>query len=802
MDQIFQKIIKQILDKRNKNTLSNLAAKIPDEGFIPYVCNYDANTILTKSGELLQIIKIDNLTSYSISSQIMSIRDSLRDALIEHIADNKFALWLHTIRRKKDITPKGEFKEYFADLVNDIWVEENELNNQLLNELYITVIIEGTQTSIKNLNTFWHSFSYITIQSMYKSHLKSSSQKLTEVTAKILVDLSEYGATLLGIKEVDGKLYNEATKFFGQLSNLTKTDYPLFAHEISDDLTDYKIAFGNKEIEISNQESKNFASIISLKEYQEIELATIDKFLQLPIEFIITQSIDFIVSKKDLEPFEYQNYILKLSEDENLRQASGIANLTDNSNKSKVNFSSLQTTIMVINNNLNNLQQDINLILEQTQELGIIAIREDVFLEHCFWAQLPANFRFLHRQKIANINRVGGFFNLGSFPTGNTNKKQGQAVTVLRTVLDTPYFFNFYNSSIGNTVIIGPKKSGKTTLLNFLLTQARKFNYQLFYLDDNQSSECFIRALWGSYFKFQIDDISLKDQEESKIKEDFLKLNPLLLPKTNENKLFLSKWFSYLLAFSKEPVNDQELALIPVIIDKIFANQVVNFSAACKYFDNLETKNIYERLKIWHDGGKLSYIFEHEEESDLSNLINGFDLSIISQYKPILLPVVTYILQRIEIAVTNLKTNKLANIIVLDNAWKLIDNKIFAPLLSSWLTRMKQKNTIIIFVIEDIDQLLFNNIAADLRTNLETEIYLPNQEPNQYYQSIFQLSEEEINILHSMEVEQRHFLFKHNNDSVISSFNINSCPEIIKILSSDDITLTAMQEVIKANFNS
>ncbi len=796
-----EKLIKLLLTKKPRNDSANLVSKTAAEDFIPYVCNYDHNTILTKNGDLLQIIKIDNFGHDPYSTEIISIREALRDAITTHIKDTKFGLYFHTIRRKKDISLKATYNEYFANLVNDAFVKESQLDNQLVNELYITIVIEGISSSITNFNTFWHSFSYMTIHQLHKNHLYNSHQKLLEAATKILVDLNEYGAKLLGISEIDGILYSDFANFFGKILNLKDQNYQLQPNEIANDLSNHKIAFGDRDIEIRDDVSKNFAAILSLKEYHEFEIPILDKLLQLPIEFIITQSFDFNVSKKDLEFIEYQNYILQLSEDEDLRQISGIASLIENNHGAKTDFGNLQTTIMIINYNLERLQKDVEQILENSENLGSILIREDIFLEHCFWSQLPANFQFLRRQKVMNIGNIAGFCNLTRYPAGKVSDADGnQAITILKTVLDTAYFFDFFGQDskkdLGHSAIIGPKKSGKTTLINFLLTQAKKSNQQIFYFDHNRSSECFIRALWGNYLKFVSKKTEENQDDQNNQPTNILKLNPLLLAKNTKNQQFLANWFGYLVAYAREPIADEELNLIPSIIEQIYADNVTDFSAACKYFDQEATENIYNRLKIWQAEGKLSHIFNHQQESDLSSfLTNGFDLSEIFNYPAIMMPVFTYLLHKIEINLGQTKT-----LIILDNSWQLIDNKIFAPLLSNFLQRMQQKNSAVIFILEEIEQIIFENVANEFKKNLATEIYLPNPKPNQYYQTVFGLNDEEINIIESMQSSEHHFLFKNDRDAVISYFNLNSAPEIIKILAADEVTLTAMNEVIAASF--
>ena len=343
----------------NNNTSTKIEAKKQDSGFIPYVCHYNPNTILTKNGELLQVIRITGFKNDSIISEMIALRDAVRDSIASNVKDNKVAFWFHTIRRRKNIVPRGEFHDFFSSEVNKKWNENYKWNDQYVNELYITIIVEGLDTSIVNFNAFLRSFSYFTTRSLHKKYLEESYKKLSKIVTSILVDIEEYGAKLLGIKEWDGILYSEPMRFFGKIINLYEDRYPLAVNDISEDLVSHKIAFGNRELEVIGYNHKNFAAMLSLKEYQETPLSSLDKILQSPFEFIISQSFDFTFSKKEFEAYEYQNHILEVSGDEDFRHVSGAANFIESNTGSPNDYGKLQTTIMFINKTLDGLEKDI-----------------------------------------------------------------------------------------------------------------------------------------------------------------------------------------------------------------------------------------------------------------------------------------------------------------------------------------------------------------------------------------------------------------------------------------------------------
>jgi type IV secretion system protein VirB4 len=190
----------------------------------------------------------------------------------------------------------------------------------------------------------------------------------------------------------------------------------------------------------------------------------------------------------------------------------------------------------------------------------------------------------------------------------------------------------------------------------------------------------------------------------------------------------------------------------------------------------------------------LGYIFGSSNEIDWSDQIIAFDLTEIQAQKPVLIPVVNYLLHRIELSLDGSPA-----IIVLNEAWDLVDNIVIGPVITDFLNRMKQKNCIVIFASQDIDHVGASEISAEIKKSLTTEIFMPNHHIHQCYKSIFGLSDEEAEIVKVMHEEEHHFLFKCAGDSVIASLNPNNFIEFSKILAADEITLAAMEEVIEIN---
>ncbi len=766
-----------------KDEKKNILAQNPDENFIPYSIHYDAKTILTKNGELMQIIRVSGFSNTSVYAELIPLREAVRDSIRDHIKQTNFALWFSTIRRKKNISPDGEFADYFSNSINQTWEEINNLQNDYVNELYITVIIEGVDTSITNFKSLMGSFSKNGTRKLHESFLEKSLQSLTNATSGILSAISDYGAKILEIKEWEGVLYSEQMRFLGKICHLQERFYPVSAIDISEDLSANKIAFGNNEIEVLYGNNLSFATILSLKEYIEINIESLDKILQLPFEFVISQAFDFSYNESELVHFKYQDKILRISEDASFRDISGIANFFESVDGTATDYGKLQTTIMIISKTREELDRDVKLISEQFQALGVIVVREDLFTEDCFWSQLPANFRFLKRQKIVNSYKIAGFSSLYSFASGSISGNYwGPAVATFKTITNTPYFFSFHDGDQGHSMFLGKKSSGKTVLLNFILAQTRRFKSKIFYFDFDNKAKNFINMLGGFYY-----DLSYSDPQS----QECLKINPLDLNINPNFRKFLSEFFYSFIYKYKAGIPEEELQNITKIVDKILIDKCNKFSDAIKLFNTEETKKIYEILKFWEEP-VLARIFDHDREINWSDRIMGFDLTEYAEKDFIVVPILYYILYKIE----NIINEETPSIVVFKNAEKLLNNEIFTDKIINLLDRFKLKNCVVIFCFdaEDLNEETENLINL-VSQRVSSKFILSDFNVSEDLKNTLKISDEELRLINYFKNEERKFLLKFGDNSLVANFNLSQHKSLIRLLSSSFEDVAIVEEI-------
>jgi type IV secretion system protein VirB4 len=98
-----------MLQLKKRDSSKNAAAdkEFSASNYIPYDCHYDHRTILTKSKELMQVIKLDGFAFETVDDDEIDMRKAVRNSLLKSMTSGNIALWFHTVRRKKAAYPGG-----------------------------------------------------------------------------------------------------------------------------------------------------------------------------------------------------------------------------------------------------------------------------------------------------------------------------------------------------------------------------------------------------------------------------------------------------------------------------------------------------------------------------------------------------------------------------------------------------------------------------------------------------------------------------------------------------------------------
>jgi type IV secretion system protein VirB4 len=766
--------------QKTKSDEARLEAPVPS--FIPYACHFDACTLLTKNGQLLQTFKISGLSEKLVVTKGTDIRNKVRLAILDNIQSDKFSLWFHTVRRKANLDPKGEYKDIFSSLAHEAWCNKNYWRDKFVNELYVSILIDTDALQINSFGDFLQSFSFAMQKKRHMELLESSYLELNKEAQKCLEALADYGAHKLGIMVDEQGAYSELLQFFDKIIHLRDARNAVPLKDLSHYLATHKIAFGKDAFEVrDHNNNKFFGGILSVKEYHELPIEAMDKIMQLPQQLIVTEIVQFVPAKTALASFEYQKYIFEISGEKEYGKYCGLDDLFASNNNRPTDYAHHQINIAVIAEDFKQLESEIERIAKNLFNFGLIVIREDLHLEDCYWGQLPGNFKFLKRQSFIQSMLIGGFTCLHNFSMGDYKAHWGSAITLFRTVGGGPYFFNFHDKNQGHTAIIGQEHEARSTLVNFLLSQACKLSPHMFILDYGCGAKLLVKSISGEY---EVLDNSSTHQ-----------LNPLLLADNEINRKFLTKWLS--LVFYKfdlaTPLTNAQNEQITKCVEKIFSLSPPQRSIEA-ILDQISDEEVLQRLTSFHGSGRYARIFNTpSEQSD--NRIKAIDLSFLtSEKEELMLPLLSYLFH-----LFNTTLDGTPGIIVLNNLWHILRHPYFSTYLEQWLEYLTKNNAIVIFLGEINNKSAQDQHLIDILNKFfVTKIFLPNEKP-EIYQKTLNLSSEELEQIRSLKAFAREFMYKQGNKNVTCELNLAGLDFMIGIFGNQIDAEKLINEIIEKN---
>ena len=763
------KVEDNIIDDINTDTVYASGNINPD--VIPYACYYDEKTIITQNGELLSIIKIPSFI-LNKSENFYNLRRDLVDSFIKHSKiSNNLNFWFQTVRLPVNMIPDKQKYDGFivADKIIDKWNEHYKWDKQYANEIYISIVIAPEDKKVSAYLNFLKAINFTLLKNSKLREFLKMKKILSSVTNNIVKDLEKYSAETLTIKKIDNTYYSDHLRFFSTIINGDNKNIKLPIDELSHSLITKKIAYGKNIMQIYSKTESQHVAIISLKYCNNLLLSLLDKIIQLNQEMIITQSVTFIDEKPVNDEMMKFFEVLSLNEDPYILNASEIGNmLANNTDIEDKRICLSQVLIKLKAGSKEHLEKNVKSMFSVLNKIGVVAVREEMFMPTLFWSQLPGNFNFIKRFQKIPIYNAGMFTSLFNFPAGKMSGNYwGDAILVLKTALETPYFFSFHNDKNGNTLIIGAKQTKKTKYLNLLLMSAMKQTEKLIYLDNTNRSKIFINSLNGKYYF-----ITRQDSKKR------LYINPFKLEKNNENITFILDWLYTIIKNyddgmiamddNKTNLENEWLKLKEIIKNNI--NSINKIGDVLDIAKKEKMPEISEALNKWASPTGYGFIFNEDKGETLDlfgkERVVGINLNTIINNEELKTAIFKYIIHNILT-----KADGKPTILAIDESWLLFDNKYFAPNMPDILKQLYDKNIAIVATTSGADSYETSNIQAPVKKVFPTSIFLPNIKTTVYQKKIFGVKEEEARILSIMKEENGNILIKTPNNTIVSSID-------------------------------
>ena len=751
------------------------AQEMKQSTHIPYLRHVEDTIVTTKQGFLISVIKLSGLCFQTLDQSEINLRYHNRNTNIRGMGSSRFAIYGHVIRRAVAPEIAGEFENPFTRELDARYMASLAERRMFVNEIYMTIVRRPMQGKVGVVE---HLIDLFRSHTTGEEPIKAMQDDLRQMTAAIAHDFNAYGAQVLGIARRDGSVFSEISEFLAKLINgAEEAPMPLPRMSLDAYLPTKRLFFGSNAMEFRGalpQQSK-YGAVLSIKEYPPFTApGMLDGLLQVPHEFMLTLSFALKERSDALERMNKTGRQTSGSDFADTSIADDVDEARDRLASGKAVFGESHFSLLCLSDSIDGLNRTVHDLGAELARMNIVWVREDIYTENAFWAQLPGNFAHIARNALISSLNFSGFFSAHNFPSGQMKNLHWRTpIALLETTSQTAYYMNFHVHDLGNFTAIGPSGSGKTVLLNFLMAQAMRVKPtpRCLLFDKDRGAEVYVRALGGRY---QV----LTPGEPTG-------LNPFQLADTPENGTFLVQLLSFMLRPPGGPLSAAEASVISDAVNELFSLEREDRSLAVMS-ELLRGRirggmdDLASRLDPWLKELARGWLFNNpHDELDVGRQVVGFDMTKVLDDPEIRTAALLYIFHRVREILDGTPA-----LIFLDEGWRLLDDEVFVDFIKDMLKTIRKQNGIVGFGTQSASDVVASKVGPTLIEQTSTNIFFPNAKADDdSYVKAFKLSKREMDFIRTTAPELRCFLIRHAQDSVIAKMNLSGMPDLIKVLS-------------------
>jgi len=332
---------------------------------------------------------------------------------------------------------------------------------------------------------------------------------------------------------------------------------------------------------------------------------------------------------------------------------------------------------------------------------------------------------------------------------------QREALAIFETPHHLAYAFNLHVDDVGHTLVLGATGSGKSFLLNFIVTHAQKYEPLTVILDLGHSYRKLATLLGGSYL-----EVGLRHQE--------LRINPFALEPTPEHLHFLHALVRVLLegddGYRLSDLEDREVYESVENLYMLDESQRRLFTVA-----NLLPRALASRLHKWIEGGRYASLFDNLEDTLTVERLQVFDFEAMRAYPALLEPLLFYVLHRVVARIQDPRDASSLKLCVMDEAWRFIQHPTLRAYVQEGLKTWRKCNAAMVLATQTVEDFASADLLRTVVESCPTKLLLANPSlDRKRYTELFQLNEMEMDLLTGLIARQQILLKRPDLTKVLS----------------------------------
>ncbi|MEL6820032.1 MAG: type IV secretion protein [Pseudomonadota bacterium] len=735
---------------------------------LPYVSAINDKTILLKDGSLLGSFVVEGINADT--SDEMQIVE-LNQAMSKFISQQRSKIGFYINRLSHRDIPKFDSVDVdpFSREVDRRWQKYLDICGLRKRTTMVSIVLAPPQQATKLFNFFADSSEQL------RESMEARAEELNKVVETCI-------ATMEGAKPkrlaVSGGLWLGLMKFLID-GNLRLIKPGAKFAPLADIISNSMITFRGDSFlcEGGAPTETKFGSVISLKDYPTDTYPGIFDRLDLPYDLAITQSFTPIDNLSAQNKIALVRRQMAAAADAAVSLMAQLEVAEDNVASGRMVFGEHHCSAVVFGDSLEELETAVALVSRSLQESGAAYVRERYASRAVYFAQHAGNFQYRTRPAMISAANFTNMACMHAQPTGYSKEKSpwGDAVTIVPTARGEAFRFNFHlpgkkdSRTVGHTLVLGQTGSGKTLGTAFLLCQAQRLKPRIILFDKDNGFEMAVRCMGGSY-----QNVRLGIETG---------LNPMQAEADERGAAWLTDW---LVALAENDGSQLNSAQIDALSEAVSSNTTADPSL--QNFEQLrgqlrsvdDNGDLHMRLGRWDYDGQFGWMFGGKglDPMSFTDRITAFDLTEIFDNDMVRTAWLSYVFRRIERQVED----EYPTLIVLDEAWKLLDDSYFQSRLKDWMLTMRKKNVAVILLTQRVSHITQSAAGAGILESAVSRLIYPSMFNNEVELAPLALTSREAEFL-QMSNHGNHFaLYKSGDQSVVLDLalgGIGGCLDVL-----------------------
>lgn len=736
---------------------------------VPYVSLVNDWVVRLRDNSLMCCIRLEGLNAVTADQQVLDEASASFASIIAQLGPD-FVVYTHRVSRPvdhvKDLDPIRDGG--FSAAIDARW--SAGLKDSALRDRSLTVsLVKRRRLGVGSGIALFKPLK------LKEARDERDIEILGEAARFLRAALGQDGSRVLSAKAGD------LLGFLGSVQ--TAHEKPIFPSPglslVADDVISERVTFSDEGFELGDGPfGDRFGVIRAVKSYPVTSWATMLDEFAMCCDFVITQSFVPLGNNQAASLIERRRRTMRSTADVRAEAAEQLERLHERVLTREVSLGEHHMTVALMHPDRERLREIVSDLEGAASNLGIRLVKDGFAKRAHYFAQFPGNIAARSRVNVITNSNFADFASHHRTPMGKTGDALPweTPMAVFPTHEGSSYRFSFHRRGeagseppAGHTVILGETGSGKSVLAAFLMAQARRASARLFVFDYRGGLEMATRALGGAYSVIESGAPT--------------GLNPLWVETDDEGVDWLTDWLTRNLSPDKALSPLQARAIRDAVVQNAAADpRLRRWSTFGKLFAATDDDGEMQSLiSEWAEGGRFGWVFGEtlEDTFSLEGDVVGFDLTQIldAQSERERMAVLSYVFRRVE----RQMRDRRRTIVVLDEAWKALDNPYFAQVIEGWLATLRKQNAVVVMLTQNASQLARSRVGERVFQFFPTQIIFPDAKSSPDDFAPLRLNEEEACLVTSRH-QGRLFLLRDDENSVLLDGDLSSLGPLLHVL--------------------